>query len=97
MKTIWKFPVEMGRFELSLPVGAEVLSVQAQQGPPQMWVLLDPDIGRDTMRRAFEVFGTGHPIPPSAHTFIGTFQLASGSLVFHLFETSDATQQAPTP
>lgn len=90
MRTIWKFPVEMGRFELSLPVDAEVLSVQVQQGVPQMWVLLDPDPEQDTMLRAFEVFGTGHPIRQAAHTFIGTFQFANGSLVFHLFETAGA-------
>jgi len=41
-KVIWKYPVSP-QFDVELPEDAEVLSVQAQDGKPQMWVLLDPD------------------------------------------------------
>jgi len=52
-----------------------------------MWVLLDK---QETIYvdRIFRVAGTGHPIsqPIEALQHIGTFQLANGSLIFHVFE-----------
>lgn len=85
MRTIHKFPVETGAFGLYLPKGAKVLTVQAQAGQPQMWVLLDTD--NETERRTFVTFPTGGEIGPNLHLdYIGTFQLAGGNLVFHLFE-----------
>ena len=84
MKTIHKFAVDPV-FELSLEPRAQILSVQTQKDMPQMWVLLDPDSKEEKIVREFRVFGTGHPMCLTAHSFIGTFQLDSG-LVFHLFE-----------
>ncbi len=84
MKTIWKYPVTMGRWTQSMPVDAEILLVQVQHEEVQMWVLVDPDAIREG--REFEVYGTGHSIPENSGKFIGTFQLEGGALVFHLFE-----------
>lgn len=93
-KTIWKFPVAPKQKSISMPKGAEVLSVQEQHGMPCIWALVDPS--NKTEERHFEIFGTGHDIPmngerksyqnPVKRKYIGTFQLQGGSLVFHLFE-----------
>lgn len=85
MRTIHKFPVASGLFHLPLPKGAKILTVQAQRGQPQMWALLDTD--NDPERRSFVTFPTGGEMPTDTHLdYIGTFQLADGNLVFHLFE-----------
>lgn len=83
-RTIWKYGVEPAvAFEVDLPVGAEFLSVQAQFGEPQMWWLVDPKA--PTTRRRFAVHGTGHAVS-GAKTYLGTFQMRGGELIFHLFE-----------
>lgn len=89
MKTIWKFPLQTtDQQSLEMPESAEILSVQVQGETPCLWALVDPQAIRLT--RVFETFGTGHPVPVDAghirRKFIGTYQLLSGALVFHVFE-----------
>lgn len=90
-KTIYKYDIKIDdKFEIQLPIGAEILSVQIQYGDPKMWVLVDP--AAPIAPRVFEVFGTGHPIHYDMgidRRFIGTFQIQDGRLVFHLFERID--------
>jgi len=85
VETIWKYPVPIAdTFTLELAPGARPLSVQCQDGAPFLWVLLDPSLGPEP--RHFHLLGTGHPRGArSLGTFLGTFQLAGGTLVFHLF------------
>ncbi len=87
MKTIWKFPIKVGENVVEMPVGAEVLSVQAQHGEPQMWALVRP--GNDTEKRYFSVFGTGHNVAVRVTKYIDTFQLHGGHFVGHVFEVSE--------
>lgn len=83
MKTVWKFPLVSSL--LSLPAGAEILSVQTQNGEPQLWAVCDTDAVRED--RILRIFGTGQPLPPYTElNFIDTFQLQGGALVFHVFE-----------
>ncbi len=86
MKTIWKFPVfGPNRYTTSMPAGAEILSVQKQGDAVQMWALVDPKQPGEL--RAFQCFGTGHPVPDAeiiAH--LGTVQFDGGDLIFHVFE-----------
>lgn len=90
MRTIWKFDVEMhDSFSIHLLPDAEVLSVQMQHGTPKLWVLTEPHAilpDAPTVLRKFFLHGTGHQVHPDAGRFIGTFQMAAGALVFHLFE-----------
>lgn len=87
MQTIWKFPVSP-EMKVQLPADAVVLTIQAQFGEPQMWVLLDPDAPK--VDRCFRAFGTGHPIESTltVWNYVGTFQIHDGALVFHVFEVS---------
>ncbi len=84
---VWKYPVNPGQgtFERLMPAGARVLSVQVQRGEPFMWALVNPATPYE--KRTFVVVGTGADhVPAGLIKFIGTFQLESGCLVFHLFE-----------
>lgn len=85
MQTIWKYEVPViDRFEVPLPVGAVVLSVQCQRGTPCIWVQVNTN--NPGMMRRFGVFGTGNPMPEVVGNYVGTFQLNNGTLVFHLYE-----------
>ena len=87
MRTIWKFELATHDYvELQMPKGASVLSVGHQYGKPHLWALVDPDAKME--KRAFRHAGTGHPITESDSrlSFIGTYMLDGGALVFHVFE-----------
>lgn len=84
MKKIFKYGLEPVTV-IDLPKDAEILTVQNQNGTPQMWVLLDPDA--PTVKRTFLIYGTGHNFDMKHYRYEGTFQLESGVLVFHVFES----------
>lgn len=88
MNTIWKFPFSVeDRLEISMPRGAEILDIQVQHGRPCMWALVNPEMAIQVRR--FHIFGTGHHIPDELRnkmTYVGTFQIEGGALVFHVFE-----------
>jgi hypothetical protein len=86
MRTIYKYPVEVrDTFTLSLPKGAEILTVQEQRGSVFMWALVDRDA--ESEERSFRLAGTGHPIEDGLDLrHVGTFQMHGGVLVFHVFE-----------
>lgn len=85
MKTIWKFAIYGPvRFTTAMPAGAEILAVQAQGVALRMWALVDPQQPPET--RAFQSFGTGHPIDAEIVAHLGTVQFDRGELVFHVFE-----------
>jgi hypothetical protein len=83
---VWKQPIPVdGAFELLMPRGARVLTVQVQGTIPCVWMLVDPAAAPE--RRRFRLAGTGHPIENAADLdYVGTFQIHGGALVFHLFE-----------
>jgi hypothetical protein len=82
--TIWKYPFEVtDNVSISMPGGAQILTVQAQNDTPCVWALVDPEAPKQTHH--FRVYGTGHPIDEPGQ-YLGTFQLYGGSLVFHVFE-----------
>jgi hypothetical protein len=92
MKTIWKFPLMLnGLCGIDMPDGTEILSIQTQNGQPCMWGLVDA--AHPKVHRTFLTLGTGHPAQSAtAQNFIGTYQTACGSLVFHVFEIPDSTK-----
>jgi hypothetical protein len=83
MKKIGKYELNViGRQEIDMPAGAQILSVQLQCRTPHLWVLVDPDEEEET--RIINTYGTGIPIEGVCGSFIGTYQLYEG-LVFHVF------------
>lgn len=85
MKAIYKFQCEIGTDEVSMPKGAEILTVQMQMGTPCMWALIDSDEPLYEPRH-FRWVGTGHAIDFDTGKHVGTIQVDHGSLIFHLFE-----------
>ena len=87
MNSVFKYtiPVE-DCFSLDLPKGAKILTVQEQHGEPQLWALVNKN--KPNEKRNFRLAGTGHPIKESPETmdYIGTFQLAGGGFIGHVFE-----------
>lgn len=86
-KTIYKYPLEVtDTQQIPIPDTAEILSCQIQDGKPCLWVLLDISHAI-TDTRTIKIYGTGNPYDTSlSQRFIDTFQLYSGSLIFHVFE-----------
>ena len=87
MQSVYKYtiPVE-DYFSLDLPKGVKILTVQEQHGKPQLWALVKR--GEPNETRNFRLAGTGHPIKesPEMLNYIGTFQIAGGSFIGHIFE-----------
>jgi len=85
--TIWKYPLAIETHQcILMPNGAQMLTVQIQGDQPCIWVLVEPD--NPYRLRDVYMYGTGHTIPVSKiaeHAYVGTFQLDSGRLVFHVF------------
>lgn len=86
MRKIYKYPVEVADIQtILLPLGAQILTVQEQNGQPYIWAIVDTET--DSEPRRFRLYGTGHNIETdNVLKYIGTFQLLCGRLVYHLFE-----------
>ena len=82
---VFKYELDPSTQKLELPVAAQVLTVQVQNGCPYIWALVDETL-TTTETRYFPIYGTGHRMRSGPRTYVGTFQLESGALVFHVFE-----------
>jgi len=85
MTYVYKYPLAIQQSQfVTVPLGAEFLTAQAQHEGICLWALVTPSQKEE--RRFIEVFGTGHTMPPASRDYIGTVQLEGGSLIFHVFE-----------
>lgn len=84
---ILKYPITPGKFEIELPRGAKVLTVQAQRGKGCMWVAVEEEY--KTTARRFLGIGTGWSVDRLLNKFkyLGTWQ--EGPYVWHLFEEEE--------
>lgn len=87
-QTIWKYPLEATHLQpIAMPRGARILCVQTQgarmhEAVACLWAAVDPDAPLEA--RMILVYGTGEM--GVRGSYIGTFQVNAGSLVFHVFE-----------
>lgn len=88
-KTIYKYQLNtITNQTIKLPIGAEILTIQAQYDDPCIWCLVDPSI-INTEDRHIEIYGTGHDIIYDMgvdRKYIGSYQLLDGSFIGHAFE-----------
>lgn len=88
MLKIFKFPIPPQPIQgISLPIGAQVLCVQAQRNQPFLWVLCPTGVKMED--RSFATYTTGGEITDdwgSDRKYIGTYQLDGGAFVGHVFE-----------
>jgi hypothetical protein len=86
---IYKYPLYVGDWiSLTMPVGAEPLCVQVQHGIPCLWARVT--VGAPPTTHHFRIAGTGHDLGSNVGRHIGSFQLAGGELVFHVFAEAGA-------
>jgi hypothetical protein len=86
MQTIHKHTLAIDDVQiLNLPRFSLPLSVQIQNGKPQLWALVNTD--EPTAEYTVLCYGTGHEVAllPVGHEFLGTVQLPNVALVFHFF------------
>ena len=87
MRKVFKYDLPIDDYiEISLPKGAQILSVGEQRHSAQIWALVDPEELLEIRR--FRLAGTGHPITEPVETLkhIGTFQAVNNIFVWHVFE-----------
>ena len=88
-RTIWKFPIKVeDEQSVSMPYDSQLLHVGMQGDDVCIWALVNPSAHR--VERIIHIFGTGHPLPDDPGVYVGTFMLASGVLVFHVFVAWEA-------
>ncbi|MCB0515180.1 MAG: hypothetical protein KDD49_03845 [Bacteroidetes bacterium] len=88
-KKIFKYQLQTTRIQqVEMPQDAEILCIQTQNETPCLWALVKPNT--ITIKRTFEIFATGRSIRENANrSYVGTYQLNGGELVFHCFELHD--------
>ncbi len=85
---IYKYPVPVTDInEISMPEGSALLSVQLQGNLPMLWALVSPEAPLTV--RTLRTYGTGQPLPDEVGTFVDTYQLDGGRLVFHVFDLGE--------
>lgn len=85
-QVVYKYPLNpmQTRQTITLPVGAQILSVQLQNLGMMLWALVDPE-SKKTEERSICIYGTGHAIYHDVR-HISTLLINDGTLVLHVFE-----------
>ena len=81
--TIYKYPFEIEdvqTLEICKPAVFRHIGLDPA-GQPCIWDEVEP--GRDDNTMTLFIVGTGHPIPPGAFTFLGTFN--QGPFMWHAY------------
>lgn len=83
----WELSQEKTIKEISMPEGAQILSMQLQRQRLCVWALCDETTKKTTLVE-ITCYGTGSPIPrnPWHDVYIDTIQF--GDEVYHYFETN---------
>lgn len=88
MREVRKYAIPTGEktFDISMPMGAEIIHADVQNGLPVIWALVDGDHDLPTVDRSFVVVETGTPFSQVVQTHVGTLLFNHGSYVQHVFE-----------
>ncbi|AFR36266.1 DUF7352 domain-containing protein [Riemerella anatipestifer] len=87
-KVVYKYPLLVQGVQfVSLPKGAEILSVQEQHGIPCLWALVNPLAEKEDVR--ILTSSTGEVFNTKNLKYIGTYQLPGNGFVGHLFKYLD--------
>ena len=85
MRTVYKYELALIDYQqIAAPEGAIARSVMLQQGVPTLWAEVDTRLEVEAMH--IITIGTGQPMPEEPCTFIGTYQLLEGELIFHVYQ-----------
>lgn len=82
---MWKFNLDVTDTQIvRLPEGALMRCVAMQGAQLCLWAEVVPT--RETEKRTICIYGTGQEITAFDRTYLGTFQMRGGALVFHAYE-----------
>lgn len=85
MRTIWRFDLMIEDEQtIEMPAGAEIIRMAPDRSV--MWAIVDPE--QPTQKRTYHTYGTGHEMPDRPGKYVGTYEVAGGSYVFHVFEVT---------
>ena len=83
MKTIYKYKLLLDDVQtVEMPVGANILSAQMQNGELCLWAEVDDE--KPTEYRSIWIYGTGHLMDDALVRYISTVQ--DRSFVWHVYE-----------
>jgi hypothetical protein len=82
MKTIHKYPLISQDCTLTLPAGAEILTVKLQNEKPTLWAVVNPNTS-EVEERHICIIGTGWQVEDNME-YITTY--LDGYFVWHVFE-----------
>lgn len=83
---ILKYSLEItDRQTIQMPDFAKILTVQIQNGIPQLWALVDEAHPR--VNRIIRTYGTGRSIDRPISKYIGTYQ--TDRFIFHVFDETE--------
>ncbi|MDH5559271.1 MAG: hypothetical protein OEY59_00280 [Deltaproteobacteria bacterium] len=92
VKTL-KFDLQLrDSFELSMPKGAEILSLEFYDQTPQLHVLIEPGVEVESRKFRFAVAGELIQEDKNNLWYLGSFQIAPKNPVYHLFEITGQVQ-----
>lgn len=82
-KAVYKYPVNAGDDSAELPLGAEILRIDSQDGEVFLWALVSPEqVIKETQR--IHVAPTGFVFDDIGKEYVNTFFL--NAMVFHVFK-----------
>ena len=92
MRRIYKYPLDITkgeqgvgiRFDVPMPKGARILTVQMQAGLPTIWADVSKD--REATRRLV-IYGTGWDLPQEPGVYVSSVQ--SGPYVWHIYDQGE--------
>jgi hypothetical protein len=85
MITIHKYQFEIAdKVVIEMPIGADILSVQIQNGKPTIWAKVETTYKEE--KKVFRIYGTGHELDLFAMEgrYLATIQ--QGQFVWHIFD-----------
>jgi hypothetical protein len=82
-KVVFKYPVNAGADSMELPLGAEILKIDSQNGSVFLWALVSPEQVITATQKIY-VTGTGFIFEDSGMEHVNTFFL--DAMVFHVFK-----------
>ena len=89
LQRVYKYPLYLGDWvSVTMPEGAEPLSVQVQRGEPYLWARVT--VANPPALHHFRIAGTGHDLGSNIGRHVGSFMLPGVNLVFHVFAEAGA-------
>lgn len=82
MRIVYKYPMNLGYNNITLPLESEIVHAAMQYGQLHIWVEQDPN--RPFVQREFNVYPTGQYIHNNNEMHVST--VVAGDFVWHLYE-----------